>query len=119
MAPVHQLAGANSRRREPREQNLSRGLVRRQTPKCDFTATGMCLPPIRACNMTSSRPGHSRSCAEAEDLESFVGAYRRDELDVTYTIAVRDSSRVASTPHSVFKVPLRGALKSRRSTSKV
>ena len=39
------------------------------------------------------------------DLESFSGAYRSDELDVTYTVAVRNSSLVvqSSTLHPVFK----------------
>jgi hypothetical protein len=39
------------------------------------------------------------------DLESFAGGYRSDELDVTYTVAVRDSSLVvqSSTLHPVFK----------------
>jgi CubicO group peptidase (beta-lactamase class C family) len=39
------------------------------------------------------------------DLGSFAGAYRSDELDVTYTVAVRDSSLVvqSSTLHPVFK----------------
>ena len=39
------------------------------------------------------------------DLESFAGHYRSDELDVTYTVAVRDSSLVvqSSTLHPVFK----------------
>ena len=39
------------------------------------------------------------------DLPSFAGEYRSDELDVTYTVAVRDSSLVvqSSTLHPVFK----------------
>ena len=39
------------------------------------------------------------------DLESFAGEYRSDELDVTYTVAVRDSSLVvqSSTLRPVFK----------------
>ena len=39
------------------------------------------------------------------DLESFAGEYRSDELDVTYTVAVRDSSLVvqSSTLYPVFK----------------
>ncbi len=39
------------------------------------------------------------------DLRSFTGDYRSDELDVTYTVAVRDSSLVlqTSTLHPVFK----------------
>jgi hypothetical protein len=39
------------------------------------------------------------------DLESFAGGYRSDELDVTYTVAVRDSSLVvqSSTVHPVSK----------------
>jgi hypothetical protein len=39
------------------------------------------------------------------DLASFVGAYRSEELDVTYTVAVRDSSLVlqSSTLQPVFK----------------
>jgi hypothetical protein len=38
-------------------------------------------------------------------LPSFAGEYRSDELDVTYTVAVRDSSLVvqSSTLHPVFK----------------
>jgi hypothetical protein len=38
-------------------------------------------------------------------LESFAGEYRSDELDVTYTVAVRDSSLAvqSSTLHPVFK----------------
>ena len=39
------------------------------------------------------------------DLESFTGVYRSDELDVTSTVAVRDSSLVvgSSTVRPVFK----------------
>ena len=39
------------------------------------------------------------------DLQSFTGEYRSDELDVTYTVAARDSSLVVqtSTLHPVFK----------------
>ena len=39
------------------------------------------------------------------DLESFAGGYRSDELDVTYTVAVRDSSLIvqSSTLYPVFK----------------
>ena len=39
------------------------------------------------------------------DLPAFAGEYRSDELDVTYTVAVRDSSLVlqSSTLHPVFK----------------
>ena len=39
------------------------------------------------------------------DLPSFAGEYRSDELDVTYTVTVRDSSLVvqSSTLHPVFK----------------
>ena len=38
-------------------------------------------------------------------LASFAGEYRSDELDVTYTVAVRDSGLVvqSSTLHPVFK----------------
>lgn len=38
-------------------------------------------------------------------LPSFAGEYRSDELDVTYTVAARDSSLVlqSSTLHPVFK----------------
>jgi hypothetical protein len=39
------------------------------------------------------------------DLQSFAGAYRSDELDVTYTVALRDSSVVvqSSTLHPVSR----------------
>jgi hypothetical protein len=39
------------------------------------------------------------------DLPSFAGEFRSDELDVTYTVAVRDSSLVlqSSTLYPVFK----------------
>jgi CubicO group peptidase (beta-lactamase class C family) len=39
------------------------------------------------------------------DLASYAGAYRSEELDVTYTVAVRDSGLVmqSSTLHPVFK----------------
>ena len=39
------------------------------------------------------------------DLRAFAGEYRSDELDVTYTVAVRDSSLVvqSSTLHPVLK----------------
>ena len=39
------------------------------------------------------------------DLESFTGEYRSDELDVRYTVAIRDSSLIvqSSTLHPVFK----------------
>jgi CubicO group peptidase (beta-lactamase class C family) len=39
------------------------------------------------------------------DLGSFTGAYRSDELDVTYTVAIRDSSLVleSSTLYPVFR----------------
>ena len=39
------------------------------------------------------------------DLQSFTGEYRSDELDVTYTVAVRDSTLVvqSSTLHPVSK----------------
>ena len=39
------------------------------------------------------------------DLPAFAGEYRSDELDVTYTVAVRDSSLVlqSSTLHPVFR----------------
>jgi CubicO group peptidase (beta-lactamase class C family) len=39
------------------------------------------------------------------DLESFTGEYRSDELDVTYTVTVRDSSLLvqSSTLYPVFK----------------
>jgi CubicO group peptidase (beta-lactamase class C family) len=41
----------------------------------------------------------------AADLRSFAGVYRSDELDVTYTVAIRDSSLVlqSSTLHPVYK----------------
>jgi hypothetical protein len=40
-----------------------------------------------------------------KDLESFTGSFRSDELDVTYTVAVRDSSLVveSSTLHPISK----------------
>ena len=38
-------------------------------------------------------------------LQSVLGAYRSEELDVTYTVALRDSSLVveSTTLHPVFK----------------
>lgn len=43
--------------------------------------------------------------ASTLDLQSFAGQYRSDELDVTYTVAVRDSALVvqSSTLHPVSK----------------
>ncbi len=35
------------------------------------------------------------------DLPSFAGEYRSDELDVTYTVAVRDSSLVVNPRHCI------------------
>ena len=39
-----------------------------------------------------------KSDVSKTDLPSFAGKYRSDELDVTYTVAIRDSSLSSDPP---------------------